>query len=346
MLVDPLAVDIAPLRTILEGPGTAVMHAASQDLEVLQRACGAIPSVLFDTQLAAGFLGFSTPALSVLADRILGVHLPKANRLTDWLGRPLGADQRTYAASDVAHLLELATTMRDELERIGRLAWAEEECEAMRVRGWGAPDPESAWLRMKEGRTLRGKARGVAQAVAAWRERRAAEIDSPVRHVLSDLALVGIAGNPPRTVEQLAKVRGVDERLAKGRIGSMLLEAVETGLALPESAVRTARREEVDREQRPAVALVTAWLAQIGRDLKIDPTLLATRADLTGFLSGDSSSRLAEGWRSDLLGAPIKALVDGEFALAFDGKGGLALERRSGQPVVVDLPRPTAPWAG
>lgn len=344
-LVDPLAVDIAPLRAVLEGPGTAVMHAASQDLEVLQRACGAVPSVLFDTQLAAGFLGFSTPALSVLADRVLGVHLPKASRLTDWMARPLGLDQRVYAASDVAHLLQLARTMREELARIDRLAWAEEECEAMRVRGWGAPDPESAWLRMKEGRTLRGKARGVAQSVAAWRERRAAEIDSPVRHVLSDLAVVGLAGNPPRTVEQLAKVRGVDERLARGRLGQQLLAAVEEGLALPDDAIRAPRREEVDRERRPAVALVSAWLAQVGRDLKIDPTLLATRADLTGFLGDDPTSRLASGWRADLLGGPIRALCNGEFALAFDGQGGLALERRSGQPVTVDLPRPTAPWA-
>ena len=69
-LIDPLAVDLRPLAPVLTGPGLAIMHAASQDLEVLQRACGAVPSRLFDTQLAAGFLGFTTPSLASLAERV------------------------------------------------------------------------------------------------------------------------------------------------------------------------------------------------------------------------------------------------------------------------------------
>jgi len=342
-LVDPLAVDLAPLAPVLAGPGLAVMHAASQDLEVLQRACGVVPSRLFDTQLAAGFLGFATPSLASLAERILGIELPKASRLTDWLRRPLGDDQQRYAAADVAHLLELTSRLRGELAAVGRLTWAEEECEELRSRGWGPPDPEDAWLRLKEGRALKGKARGVAREVAAWRERRAAETDQPVRHVLSDLAIVGIATNPPRTTEQLRRVRGIDDRFVRGQLGDQLLAAVERGRARPDDP-RPPRREEVDRDQRPAVALVSAWLSQLGRDLRIDPMLLATRADLGAFLTGDPNARLAMGWRRDLLGDPVRRLLAGEFALAFDGNGGLELERRSGEPVTVDLAVPTAPW--
>ena len=342
-LIDPLAVDLAPLAPVLAGPGLAVMHAASQDLEVLQRACGVVPSRLFDTQLAAGFLGFATPSLASLAERILGIALPKASRLTDWLRRPLGDDQQRYAAADVAHLLELTSRLRGELAAVGRLTWAEEECEELRSRGWGPPDPEDAWLRLKEGRALKGKARGVAREVAAWRERRAAETDQPVRHVLSDLAIVGIATNPPRTTEQLRRVRGIDDRFVRGQLGEQLLAAVERGRARPDDP-RPPRREEVDRDQRPAVALVSAWLSQLGRDLRIDPMLLATRADLGAFLTGDPNARLAVGWRRDLLGDPVRRLLAGEFALAFDGNGGLELERRSGEPVTVDLAVPTAPW--
>ena len=99
-LVDPTAIDIGPLGEILTGPGVCIMHAADQDLEVLDRACGVLPSTLFDTQVAAGFLGFSSPSLSSLAERLLGLRLTKGDRLTDWMQRPLTAGQRTYAAAD------------------------------------------------------------------------------------------------------------------------------------------------------------------------------------------------------------------------------------------------------
>lgn len=343
-LIDPLAVDLEPFGEVLEGPGLAVLHASTQDLEVLLRACGVIPSRLFDTQLAAGFLGFSTPSLSSLVERVLDVHLPKASRLTDWLRRPLSDDQLSYAAADVLHLLELTAALEQELEATGRFEWAWEECELLRTRGWGPPEPDNAWLRIKEARSLRGRSRGVAQAVAAWRERRAAELDQPVRFILSDLAIVGIAGKPPRDLEDLRAIRGLDERNARGKVGESLLDAVEEGRSLPEDAIRLPKRDEVDRDLRAAVALVSAWVTQVSRLLRIDPSLLATRTDLATFLAGDADARLASGWRKDLLGDAITELVGGTYALAFDGAGGLALERRSGETVSIDLPVPAAPW--
>ncbi|HET7719767.1 MAG TPA: HRDC domain-containing protein, partial [Acidimicrobiales bacterium] len=289
--------------------------------------------------------GFATPSLSSLAERILGIDLPKASRLTDWLRRPLGEDQQDYAAADVDHLLELARLLREELDRVGRLTWAEEECEELRTRGWGPPNPDDAWLRLKDGRSLKGRGRGVAREVAAWRERRAATLDQPVRHVLSDLAIVGIATNPPKTLEQLRRIRGIDERNARGRAGEELLAAIERGREAVDEITRPPRRDDVERDQRPAVTLVSAWLSQLGRELRIDPMLLATRSDLGAFLGGDPAARLATGWRRDLLGEPVRRLLAGEFALAFDGNGGLALERRSGEPVTVDLAVPEAAWA-
>jgi ribonuclease D len=346
VLVDPLAVDLGRLRPVLEGRGVAVVHAANQDLEVLQRSVGTVPSRLFDTQVTAGFLGFSTPSLTLLAERVLGVHLPKANRLTDWMARPLGHDQRAYAAADVTSLLGLHDALCEELTAVGRLTWAEEECEAVRSRPRQPPDPEVAWLRLKEARGLRGRARGVAREVAAWRERKAVALDTPVRFVLPDLALLGIASAAPRTREELRAIRGIDQRHTGGRLAGELLAAVEAGRALPESSVSLPRRDEVRRELRPAVGLVAAWLAQVGRELRIDPALLATRDELTAFLNGDPESRLASGWRHDLLGEPVRRLVAGEVALAVsDGAGGLVLEERSGVPVRLDLRLPSAPWA-
>lgn len=344
VLVDPLSVDLSPLSRVLSGPGMAVMHAASQDLEVLQRACGTIPSVLFDTQVAAGFLGFSTPSLTTLVGRVLGLDLPKTNRLTDWLRRPLAADQQRYAAADVAHLLELTEVLRGELALTGRLPWAEDECEELRTRRWGPPAPEDAWLRLKDSRSLRGRSRGIVRAVAAWRERRAAETDQPVRFVLSDLALVGIANAAPKGLEQLRRIRGVDQRHVRGALGAEILAAVAEGRSMPETELASPRRDNFDRELRPALALLAAWVSQLGRELRLDAGLLATRNDLTAFLQRDPDARLATGWRAELVGGPAGRLVAGELALAFDGSGSLVLERRSGEAVVSEPARPTAAW--
>ena len=348
-VVDPLSVDVAPLRAVLEGPGTAVLHAAGQDLEVLLRACGTVPSSLFDTQVAAGFLGFSTPSLATLLDRVLGLPLPKGDRLTDWLRRPLTTGQLDYAVADVAWLLPVTDALVAELDATGRRPWVEEEVELIRTRSRTMPDPDLAWLRLKEARSLRGRSRGVAAAVAAWRERRAASLDIPARQVLPDLAVLGIAGAMPKSIGALRAVRGVDERHLRGGAGDALLAAIAAGRELPEAATGEPRRDDVERDLRPAVALVAAWVAQLGRDLRIDPSLLATRGDLAAFLNGDPDARLASGWRATLIGEPVRRLVEGRAALAFgrDGagtRGGLVLEERSDRPVVVDLPVPHAPW--
>ena len=327
-LVDPLALDLTPLAPALTGPSTVVMHAASQDLEVLYKACGVLPRERFDTQIAAAFLSHALPALSVLVDRYFGVYLPKGDRLTDWLRRPLGVDQRTYAASDVEFLLGLHEKLVAQLSEAGRLDWAFDECELLRQRGEVIRDPDEAWLRIKEARSLRGEAAGAARAVAAWRERRAAELDQPVRFILSDLAIVGIAQRRPKTIAELGKIRGVDERHARGKAGETLLEAVRIGRDQepPRPAVPA---HELDRKYRPAVSLVSAWVSQLARDLSIETSMVATRSDIEMLLSGDPAARLTRGWRAELVGEPIRRLVDGEAALAFDGKGNLLLEPRA-----------------
>ena len=105
-LIDPLAVDVGPFAEILAGPATMVAHAAEQDLEVLERACGRGPNRLFDTQVAAGFAGQGSASLASLASSYLGIKVAKGERLTDWSRRPLGAAQLTYAGADVEHLLD------------------------------------------------------------------------------------------------------------------------------------------------------------------------------------------------------------------------------------------------
>lgn len=324
VLVDPLTCDLSPLKRLFESDVLAVLHAAQQDLDVLTHAVGAVPARLFDTQLAAGFMGYSTPSLVSLLQAELKVTMGKGDRLTDWLRRPLSAEQCDYAASDVAHLFQLQDTIEAQLAADGRIEWAQAACEELRLKPVSGVDPSMAWTRLKDVRVLKSKARGVAQAVAEWRERRAMSLDSPVRQVLPDLAVLGIAQKQPRSIADLAQARGVDDRHTRGSIGKELLEAVERGLAA-DAALPPAEGEELERHLRPAVSLVSAWVSEVARKQRVDTALLATRNDLVSFLRGDEDSRLAHGWRNEFLGDGIRRLVEGRAALTFDGRGGLHL---------------------
>lgn len=336
VLVDPLAVDLTPMREVLTGPGTAVLHASDQDLEVLDLVCGAVPSHLFDTQVAAGFVGMSTPSLGSLYERVLGLRVPKADRLTDWLVRPLSASQLRYAAADVEHLLEVQDRLSSELEGLGRLQWALDECEELRGRARTGRDPQEAWWRIKEARQLKGRAREVVRHVAAWREERAAHLDRPVRHVMSDLTVVGIAQRPPASPEDLRRIRGLEDRHLRGGVARELLDVVAVAVAEPLAPSEEAPTRELSKEYRPAVALASAWIAQQARDLRIDTALLATRADIEAFVRDDADGRLCSGWRARIVGEPLRGIIAGDLALAFGGRGELVLEERSGRPVCTE----------
>jgi ribonuclease D len=323
-IVDPLVCDVRRLTRLLRSDRLAVLHAAQQDLDVLWHACGEVPARLVDTQLFAGFLGYSTPSLVSLVNGELGVTLGKGDRLTDWLARPLSDQQLAYAASDVEHLLALYDRLVTQLSALGRDGWAVEACEELRTRPVGPGDPNDAWLRIKDVRTLKARARGVARSVAAWRDERARRSDIPVRQVVPDLGVLGVAQQAPRTLDQLARCRGLDARHTRGPIADEMLAAVERGLQVPVEIPQEVG-EELDRRLRPAVTLVSAWVAELARQERIDTALLATRADLTALLRGDADARLRFGWRAELVGEGISRLVEGRAGLTFDGQGGLTL---------------------
>lgn len=323
-LVDPLAVDVRSLGDLFASSTVAVFHAAQQDLDVLTHACGAVPARIYDTQLAAGFIGYGTPSLVSLLQGELNVSVAKGDRLTDWLHRPLTADQQTYAAADVAHLLALQDRLDRQLHALGRSEWVVAACAELRDRPASGTVPEDAWLRLKDTRALKAKARGVAKAVAAWRERRAMSIDVPVRQVLPDLAVLGIAQRQPTTVAELARSRGVDERHTRGTIAEQLLGAVRDGLSSG-AVLPSADGDDVDRQLRPAMMLVSAWVNDLARRQRLDPALLATKADLNALVRGDADARLAHGWRAALIGNGVTELLAGRAALSFDRAGGLRL---------------------
>lgn len=326
-VVDPLALDdLTPLRRLLEGPGLAICHAADQDLEVLDHVSGSIPARLFDTQIAAVFCGLGFASLAKLVGSVIGARLPKGDRLTDWTRRPLDEGQIAYAASDVVYLLEIAEELKGRAERAGTLAWIEEECERVRTRPVGAPEPETAWWRIKGSRGFRGSTRGVAQEVAAWRERLAAKRDIPPRFVLAELALSSIVQRAPESREDLTRIRGLDGRALKGGAEKEILAAVERGRELPQDELRLPSRGEPPLEDLgPTIALGQAFIARIAEERGIEPSMLGSRADVHSLAAGRTTGRLATGWRHEIAGRPLLDLLAGRSAITGDGNGGVRL---------------------
>ena len=323
-LVDPLAVDPRLLGRLFNSEVLAVLHAAQQDLEVLRHAALAAPKNIFDCQLASGFIGYSTPSLSTLVQSVKKVALSKGDRLTDWLQRPLTDKQRIYAADDVLHLFDLHDEISMQLDQLGRAEWAADACRDLVSRQNTTIDTSAAWLKLKEARALKGPSRGVAQAVAKWREEKAMRNDAPPRRIMSDMALLGISQRIPKSVEELATTRGVDERHLSSETCRQLMAAIREGSS-QEVALPQYEGDDVDKWARPALTLITAWIGELARKHKIDATLLATRSDITAFLRKSPDARLAVGWRAKLVGDDLRRILKGEVGLSVDSDGHLKL---------------------
>ena len=323
-LIDPLAVDPRGFARLFNNDILAVFHAAQQDIEVLRHAALEAPKNIFDCQVAAGFVGFSTPSLATLVQAVKKISLSKGDRLTDWLRRPLTEQQCAYAADDVVHLFDLHDELTRQLSELGRVDWVTDACAELAIRPMGPQDPSDAWLKLKEARALKGNARGVVQALAKWREERAMRGDLPPRRVMSDMALLGISQKIPKSVEELANTRGVDDRHLSADYCREIMTAVRDG-AKNVVSMPTSDNDDVDKWARPALTLITAWVGELARRHKIDATLLATRNDITAFLRKAPNARLCQGWRAILIGDDLTRILNGEVGLSVDRDGHLKL---------------------
>lgn len=325
-VVDATTVDVAPLRRLLDGPGLAVVHAVDQDLEVLDRCCGALPGRVFDTQIAGGLLGYGSASLVRLVQVMLGRRLDKGPRMSDWFKRPLTTEQVDYAAADVAHLLELRAGLEARLEEAGRLGWVADECE--RRRRLRPVDIETAWWRIKGSRQLRGKARGVAQEVAAWREREAMAADKPTRTIFPDDLIIGVAERIPESVRDLPKSRMFDPRRLPAERAAEIIAAARRGAELTAIQIKSPPSDDLPSHLQPVASLISAWVSQVSRQLSIETALLATSADIDAFLRRDPNPRVTQGWRGELVGADMARIASGRSGVAYDGKGSLVLVDR------------------
>ena len=335
-LVDPLAVDAAPVvRALAEHP-LVVGHAPRQDLGLLATRFGMALPGLVDTQLMAAFCGIGDQVgLAALAGELLGLALAKEQQWTDWEARPLTADQLAYADADVRHLPALYAKLA---ARLGpRLPWVREETAQIAAEALAASQvtAETAWEHVGGARGQDAATRAAIVELAAWRHRVAAELDRPLGQVLADRTLVELARHRPSTVHGIRQVKGLSP-LAKTRAEELAAalgrasgaRTKQSGGRTQESGARTGRsgaRTTSSRAQR-WTELLLAIVQHVADEARIAPRLLATRADVEelaravdeGGLDAASSLPAFASWRREVLGTTLEGWLLGRIAIVGD----------------------------
>jgi ribonuclease D len=305
--IDPLGeVTLAPLAPALHAPAIPkILHAARQDLEVLWPLFGSITPI-FDTQIAAALTGLPAQiGYSELVRRLLGVDLAKAHTRTDWSQRPLSAEQLAYAIDDVAHLAGLRDALLQQLEQLGRLAWLQEELLDLARPERLFVEPDKAVERLRWTSELDPDRWRLAQQLAAWRERRAAEKDRPRNWILDDAALRALVMNPPRDAPALAAVQELTPGFVE-RTGPRILELI-AGAALPKVLPPPAQRSRPDPQHLARVKQLGVVLQKLAEELAIAPEVLATRRDLESIARGETTADVLQGWRRAAAGQTLLA---------------------------------------
>ncbi len=322
--IDPLALDnLDPVLDIIFDAGiTKVMHSARQDMEIFYHLRGAAPATVFDTQIAALLLGYPDQiGYGNLVSEVLGVNLEKLHTRADWSLRPLTRDQIDYAADDVIYLVDVYRNLHARLMEQGRLAWLDEDFARLSSDALYSNPPAEAWLRVKGGSRLKGAALAVLQSLAGWRETMAQQRDRPRGWILRDDALVEIARHRPASVEELGRIRGLQEAFIRHNGEQLVRLIAAAGKQPPAPFPDAGQYLKLSPEQDALVDVMSAVTRISGMEHALNPAVLATRKQLERLVSGDADVDIMHGWRRKLVGERLQALLNGELSLSVrDGK--------------------------
>lgn len=304
--IDPLAaMDLEPLWRCFDCT-ELTLHAARQDLEVLLGAADRLPGRVFDTQVAAALCGYPAQiGYASLVRELLGIDLGKHHTRTDWSRRPLSAEQLEYAADDVRYLEEMRHILSARLAELDRLDWAVADSNELLEPALYDPAPETAWQRLKGLARMDERSAAAAAALAVWREEEALRADRPRQWILKDAAIIALAQGRPSSRQALADTEGVPAGLAR-RAGDQLLQVI--GRAGPSPVVR---RGAPSAAEKALVAGMASVVRGKAAELGIEPELIASQKDLRRAAAGGDGLRALSGWRRELVGEDLEALLEG-----------------------------------
>ena len=321
--IDPKAegLDLTPLWDLLVDNEDVlkVFHAGGQDLEIVHNMTGKVPHPLFDTQVAAMALGYGEQVgYSNLIESMLGHTLDKGARFTDWSRRPLDKRQIDYAVADVTHLATIFPRMVDKLRRNGRGVWLDEEMERLADPSSFAFPPEDAWKRLKLP-SRNPVVLGRLKALAAWREIEARGKNLPRGRIVKDDTLGELTSHPPKTQEDLGRVRGLSAGWKTNDIGGRLMQALAEAQPLEphELPDREPRRPGLTKDAALVSDLLKLLLKIRAKEAGVAPKLIARSDELEALAAGVRKGlNILSGWRFEEFGRDALDLVEGRLAFA------------------------------
>lgn len=319
VIVDTLVnnLDLSPLYEVFKNPNVVkVFHAARQDLEIFYLDSGIFPYPLFDTQIAAMVCGFGDQiAYETLVRQLAKQTLDKSSRFTDWSRRPLTDAQKKYALADVTHLRIIYETLSEKLLKTERLKWVDEELKILISPKTYDFDPKNAWRRLKTKSNSR-RFLGLAASLAEFREVFAQTKNIPRNRVIKDDALLELASNKPKTIDELSKSRLLLREARKGEIASGLLGAIEKGLNIPDEELPE-KKERLDKGILNSALsdLLRVLLKSCSESSGVASKLIASAGDLDALAAGDRSISALNGWRFEVFGKSALELCDGKIGL-------------------------------
>ncbi|HET9391995.1 MAG TPA: ribonuclease D [Candidatus Rubrimentiphilum sp.] len=325
-VVDPLALaDLMPLARALTET-TVVGHALSSDLKIFADRFGIVPQQIFDCQIAAAFLGYGLSiSLADLVRDLQGVRLKKLHTVSDWSTRPLSSGQLEYLIDDVAHLLDMHDRLTRRLKEKNRYEWAMEENRQLSDISRYQPDERRMYTRIPGANRLNRRELGVLCELALLRDRLARERDVPLKYVMPDDVMAGLATLRPHSIEDLTQLRRFDSG-GRRALGPAILDAVKRAEALPEAELPERISRQMGNARETLVSLMGVLVGEVARENEIPPSLLVPRASLERVArevpaDRDSFARALglSSWRMQLVGERLWRLLSGEGALRIEG---------------------------